>query len=129
MQTLVKCKKKPGGPRNVTDQWCEDNCRGGQRSACVSSNRVDQKCVCSRDVTIVAKGMEGFEIFHRKMTENEYRGIEKVASRLLLKKILILQKTIYPWERNVRATPTRRTTIRVKLDGTALVEIIVIKED
>ena len=65
------CKKKPGGPRNVTDQWCEDNCRGEQRSACVSSNRVDQKCVCSRDVTIIAKGTEGFEISYRKVTEKQ----------------------------------------------------------
>ena len=67
MQTLVKCKKKPGGPSNVTDQWCEENCRGGQRSACVSSNWVNQKCICNRDVTIAPKGMESSEMFHRKI--------------------------------------------------------------
>ena len=64
-----------------------------------------------------------------KFTQRNDRKMNMGASHLLLTKILILQKTIYPWENNVRATPTRMTTIHVKVDGTALVGIIVIMED
>ena len=95
----------------------------------MSSNRGDQKCVCSRDVTIIAKGTEGYEIFYRKVIEKLLSKGIKWGFSFVVDKILMFQRTIYPWERSVRATPTRITTIRVKVDGTALVGIIVLMED
>ena len=55
--TAVTCKKKQGS-YGVTDQWCDQNCRGGQHPACDPANGVHQKCVCNDDSIVFPTGIE-----------------------------------------------------------------------
>jgi len=48
----VTCKKKQGS-NGVTDQWCDQNCRGGQHPACNPANGVHQRCVCNDDSIVL----------------------------------------------------------------------------
>ena len=40
------CWSKPGSIWNVSDEWCEANCRGGIHPACDPNNGVFQICTC-----------------------------------------------------------------------------------
>ena len=67
----MNCKKKPGGLRNVTDQWCEENCMGGLHPACMPSSGVQQTCVCNGDSTIIPTGVAVFKLIiisHRNLS-------------------------------------------------------------
>ena len=57
LHTAVICKKKQGS-YGVTDQWCDQNCRGGQHPACDPSNGVHQKCVCNDDSIVFPTGID-----------------------------------------------------------------------
>ena len=57
LHTAVTCKKKQGS-YGVTDQWCDQNCRGGHHPACDPANIVHQKCVCNDDSIVFPTGIE-----------------------------------------------------------------------
>ena len=57
LHTAVTCKKKQGS-YGVTDQWCDQNCRGGHHPACDPANGVHQKCVCNDDSIVFPTGIE-----------------------------------------------------------------------
>ena len=57
LHTAVTCKKKQGS-YGVTDQWCDQNCRGGHHPACDPANGVHQKCVCNDDSIVFPTGTE-----------------------------------------------------------------------
>ena len=56
LHTAVTCKKNQGS-YGVTDQWCDQNCRGGH-PACDPANGVHQKCVCNDDSIVFPTGIE-----------------------------------------------------------------------